>query len=28
MDLEENESLQLVDSEGTDARLFKVVACW
>jgi hypothetical protein len=28
MDLEENESLKLVDSEGSDARLFKVVACW
>ncbi|MHC6592478.1 DUF6541 family protein [Arthrobacter sp. C152] len=28
MDLHENDSLQLVDSEGPDARLFKVVACW
>jgi hypothetical protein len=28
MDLEENESLELVDSQGPDARLFKVVACW
>ncbi len=28
MDLEENESLELVDSEGSGARLFKVVACW
>lgn len=27
MDLEENESLELVDSEGTNARLFEVVAC-
>lgn len=28
MDLEPNESLELVDSEGKDARLFKVKACW
>lgn len=28
MDLKENESLKLVDSEGSGARLFKVVACW
>lgn len=28
MDLQENDSLQLVDSEGANARLFKVVACW
>jgi hypothetical protein len=28
MDLEENDSLELVDSEGKDARLFKVTACW
>ncbi|WP_310111075.1 DUF6541 family protein [Pseudarthrobacter oxydans] len=28
MDLEENASLELVDSEGSGARLFKVTACW
>jgi hypothetical protein len=28
MDLEENDSLELVDSEGPDAKLFRVVACW
>ncbi len=28
MDLRENKSLELVDSEGANARLFKVVACW
>lgn len=28
MDLEENASLKLIDSEGSDARLFQVVACW
>jgi hypothetical protein len=28
MDLEDNASLELVDSEGSDARLFKVTACW
>lgn len=28
MDLMPNDSLELVDSEGPDARLFKVKACW
>lgn len=28
MDLQENKSLHLVDSEGAHARLFRVVACW
>lgn len=28
MDLKENASLELVDSEGSGARLFKVAACW
>lgn len=28
MDLEPNESLKLIDSEGPSARLFRVTACW
>lgn len=28
MDLEPNESLKLIDSEGPNARLFRVTACW
>lgn len=28
MDLKPNESLQLIDSEGPNARLFRVTACW
>ncbi|MDQ0117587.1 hypothetical protein J2T22_000757 [Pseudarthrobacter defluvii] len=28
MDLKENSSLKLIDSEGSHARLYEVVACW
>ena len=28
MDLEPNESLELIDQEGPDVKLYKVRACW